>query len=84
MLEKIKPKVKLIYSIDKLLRSAKKEFKEGNYDNALQYITKSKELINNAKSELKIKLLSTSLTYNKWNIVKMEITNEGDAIAENI
>jgi len=34
--------------------------------------------------KLKIKRLDTSFIYNRWKKVKMEITNEGDAIAENI
>ncbi|MBW9220933.1 protein kinase [Methanothermococcus sp. SCGC AD-155-M21] len=84
IIEKLKPKVKLIYGLDKLLESAKKEFKEKNYDNTLQYINKCNELINNAKPKLKIKLLNTSYTYNKWDKTKIEIINEGDAIAENI
>ncbi|MBW9221315.1 PQQ-binding-like beta-propeller repeat protein, partial [Methanothermococcus sp. SCGC AD-155-M21] len=81
IIEKLKPKVKLIYGLDKLLESAKKEFKEKNYDNTLQYINKCNELINNAKPKLKIKLLNTSYTYNKWDKTKIEIINEGDAIA---
>ncbi|HIP17029.1 MAG TPA: tetratricopeptide repeat protein, partial [Methanothermococcus okinawensis] len=36
------------------------------------------------KVKLKIKLLNTSFTYNKWDKVKMEIVNKGNAIAKNI
>ncbi|MBW9222776.1 protein kinase [Methanothermococcus sp. SCGC AD-155-C09] len=80
----IEPKVKFIYNLDKLLENTRKELKEENYENALSHIYKCKELIKRAKPRLKIKLLNTSFTFNRWDKVEMEIINEGETIAKNI
>lgn len=66
------------------LESIKKEFKKGNYENALSYINKCKELVEKAKPRLKIELLNTSFTLNKWEKVEMDVMNGGGALAKNI
>ena len=83
-IEKLNSKINLIYGLDRLLKNVKKELKRKKYDCALQYITKCKKLMEEAKPKLRIKLLNTWFTLNFWNKAKMEIINEGDAIAKNI
>jgi len=67
----------MVLSSEELLKNAKEELEKGNYENAIQ-------LIESIKPKLKVKLLNTSFTLNRWEKVEMEIINEGDAIAENI
>ncbi|RLF92307.1 hypothetical protein DRN52_08290, partial [Thermococci archaeon] len=69
---------------EELLKIAEKEFKRGNYDTSLSYLSHCEKVIMEAEPELEVELSKTSFIFNRWENVEIKVKNYGDGFAKEI